>query len=199
MENYDKQLNSLRHLFIGRRYYKAYEAITFAQKYHTGFRKDGVTPEFTHQIIVTNYLVTLEDNLLYPEPTFCAALLHDVVEDYNVTVKQIEDLFGTQIADAVDNLSKVVDGVKKSPDMYFHKLSTDPIGSLGKGSDRIHNFQSMPGVFNKEKQLQYIAECEEYILPMLKTARKNFPQQIMSYYNIKHILKSQMELLRLIP
>lgn len=43
-----KRLVSLRYWLIGRRYFTALEAMEFAAAHHTGFRKDGKTPEF-HQ------------------------------------------------------------------------------------------------------------------------------------------------------
>jgi len=64
-----------------------------------------------------------------------------------------------------------------------------------KGADRIHNVQTMLGVFDLAKQQEYIHETEEYILPTLKEARRRFPHQEPAYENIKHMLQSQIELL----
>ena len=46
--------------------------------------------------------------------------------------------------------------------------------------------------------MRYIAECEAYILPMLAEARNNFPDQELAYENIKHALKGQIELIKLV-
>ena len=54
----------------------------------------------------------------------------------------------------------------------------------------------MPGVFTPEKQHEYIVECETWIIPMLKLARRKFPEQEPAYENLKRMLTSQIELLR---
>ncbi len=41
--------------------------------------------------------------------------------------------------------------------------------------------------------IEYIAEAEKYILPMLKKARQNFPEQASSYYMLKRLLIIQMK------
>jgi len=56
----------------------------------------------------------------------------------------------------------------------------------------------MQGVFTREKQSAYISETEEYILPMLKEARKNFPEQESAYQNIRQVLLTQIDLIRVI-
>lgn len=72
-------------------------------------------------------------------------------------------------------------------------MGYDPIASLAKGIDRMHNHQSMHGVFSAEKQKSCIEETETYILPMLHVARNQFPQQEAAYQNIKHVLQTQIE------
>ena len=54
----------------------------------------------------------------------------------------------------------------------------------------------MIGVFSQPRQDKYIKEVEDYFLPMLKTARRNFVRQESAYENIKHVLNSQIELLK---
>jgi hypothetical protein len=70
------------------------------------------------------------------------------------------------------------------------------VASIVKGADRVHNVNSMVGVFTKEKQARYAGEVEKYFLPMLKQARKNFPEQLDAYFNIMHMLRSQVNLLK---
>ena len=67
MTKYEKLFISLRYWLHGRNYMKAAEALHFAACYHQGLRKDGATPEFEHQLTITHYLRTLENNLMFPE------------------------------------------------------------------------------------------------------------------------------------
>lgn len=181
---------------LGKEYYKAVEALEFAAKLHTGIRKDQVTPEFHHQISIGHYLRTLP-NLRNQELVLTVGLLHDTLEDKDIPPEEISERFGKPVADAVWLLSKKYRGKKKEPREYYEAMTICPFASVVKGGDRIHNFQTMHSVFTCEKQLKYIAECEEHILPMLREARNNFPDQELAYENIKHALKGQIELLRL--
>jgi hypothetical protein len=56
----------------------------------------------------------------------------------------------------------------------------------------------MVNVFTNKGQLWYIEETEEYIIPMLKKARRKFIEQESVYENIKHVLLSQIELIKII-
>lgn len=194
-EYFQKRRIALIHYLAGKNYTKALKALAFAERYHTGVRKDGVTPEFQHMLEVALQVLTLRD-LQKEEVTIAAALLHDVREDYNVSYGELFNLFGDEVANAVEKLSKIVDGYKKPNDMYFKEISNCQVASIVKGCDRAHNFQSMPKVFSAVKQKEYIQEGEDFFLPMLKIAQKNFPEQFLAYQNIRHHLKSQIYLLK---
>lgn len=192
MTPYEKLKLSLRYYLLGKGWYVAVDALEYAETVHTGVRKDGVTPEFEHQIKIAHYLRTLD--LMYPEETIAAALLHDVQEDYAVSNAEMERRFGATITRACNLLDKR----GKQPALYFGGLATCPISSLAKGGDRIHNLQTMVGVFKPEKQLRYVAEVRDEFFPMIKEARRRFPQQERAYENIKHMLDSQIELIEVI-
>lgn len=194
MNQYEKLKVALRYYFLGKGYFMAADALEFAGEYHDGKRKDGVTPEFQHQIEIAHYVRTLEASLMQPEPTLIACILHDVSEDYEVSDNMIRMRYGATVADAVALLNK--NG--KTSEHYFEQLAMNSIASVVKGADRINNLQSMVGVFTPEKQLRYIAEVEKYFLPMLKIARRSFARQEPVYENIKHVLTSQLELLKVI-
>lgn len=186
---------SLRYWMLGREYHKAVLAMEFASKYHTGIRKDGVTPEFHHQISIAHYLRTLPD-LRNREDVLAAAFLHDTVEDYDVSLTDIEARFGADVRRAVKLLSKVLKDYKRSPEEYYSTMIECPIASIVKGGDRVHNHQTMHGAFSIDKQLKYIDETRNFILPMLKESRRKYPDQELAYENIKHALKGQIQLIQ---
>jgi (p)ppGpp synthase/HD superfamily hydrolase len=200
MNTFQKKLLTLRQQLIGARYHHALAALEFAHRYHTGLRKDGVTPEFQHQIEIALFALTLPD-LMYRQEVIATILLHDVREDYGVTSDEIRNLFfedpefAERVVRAVENMTKEFRGVKKDEAVLFEAMSQDPIASIAKGCDRIHNVSSMLGVFTVEKQKIYIQEVVDLFLPMLKRARRLFPHQVNAYENIKHILKSQIQLI----
>jgi hypothetical protein len=73
-----------------------------------------------------------------------------------------------------------------------------PVATVVKGSDRINNQSTMVGVFTPKKQMEYVRECEEHILPMLKSARRKFPDQEPAYENMKLVLTTQIAMVRAI-
>lgn len=203
-QNYETIKTAIRYWLLGRGYPVAHASMEFAMQYHTGFRKDGVTHEFQHQISQMNFARTLDKILLYPEETLATIAMHDVVEDCPVTLDDIERMLVLEARATDEQISRIlrgvelmtnqVDGVKKELTGYYVAMIEDPIASIAKGCDRMHNHQSMGGVFTIQKQATYIQETDDHILPMLKSARKKWVTQEAAYENIKHVLLTQMEL-----
>jgi len=203
MNKFEKLKISLRYYLLGasktdKEFLKCIEALEFASSFHRGLRKDGITPEFEHQLVISHYIRTLINNLEYPCETIITTLLHDVPEDYDVGFDEISNKFGSRSAKSIELLTKFHRGHKKSNDEYFHGISEDPIASICKGGDRIHNLQTMVGVFDNQKQEEYVKEAEEWILPCIKKARRFFPSQELAYENIKLLMESQLQLIKLI-
>jgi (p)ppGpp synthase/HD superfamily hydrolase len=190
-----KRSTYLRGFLLGRSYYRAAEAMDFAANLHTGMRKDGTTPAFAHQVYIVSYLSTLLPHLRHPEETLAVGFLHDVVEDCRVPVTEIESRFGPLIAEATDAMSKEIEGVKRSAESVAQMQAKNPIASIVKCADRINNQQTLPGVFTEAKILQYLDETRMHILPMLKQARRRYPDQELAYENAKTVLYSQIEML----
>ena len=197
-QDFDKMRSCLRHWLLGRNYHQALKAMELGLTLHTGLRKDG-TPEFLHQISQVQFARTLENELIYPEETFCVLFLHDGPEDHGLSLDLVRDQFGDRVWHSTELFTDVDMGGNEKPlAAYFDVMQFDPIASLGKGIDRMHNFQTMIGVFTPEKQLRYLQEGDDYIIPMLKKARKRFTQQEKAYHNVLHVLRIQMELIRTI-
>lgn len=204
MDKFSKLNISMRYWLLGmaqhdESFLKAIAAFDYAAGFHTGKRKDGVTPEFYHQLCIGHYLRTLHHGLDRPAETLTAAALHDVREDYFVPHEEIEALFGANVAKAVEALTKInPDNTKKDTQAYFDAIAACPIASVVKGADRIHNLQSMLGVFSAKKQAEYLEESQTYFLPMVKKARRQFYSQEPVYENIKLMLDSQIQLFKAI-
>ena len=127
------------------------KAIYWSKKYHNGqFRKSG-EPFYSHPLEVA-YMIS--DHLLHTN-TIVASILHDIVEDTEVTTGMILDEFGWRIAEIVDRLTRDrPDGTKLSVDevmknIYLHK---DKETLLVKLIDRLHNVQTIEHM-SKKKQL----------------------------------------------
>lgn len=116
-----------------------------ARSLEEGYRKDGRTPKFHHQLQVARLVATLLPHLIYPEETLAAAFLHDIREDHpkEVDAPALAAQFGPLVADAVWTLSKKSGGMVKDYEIYFAELAKDPIASICKCADRCHNLHTM--------------------------------------------------------
>jgi len=126
-------------------------AYAFAAKAHEGqFRKDGVTPYITHPVAVAERI--LEEK--WPDPLHRvpvlleAALLHDVVEDTPVTIKEVEEAFGKEVARVVGFLTndpqlKGNRRFRKFYTSYLLGFAPDDV-KIVKLVDRIHNLETFP-------------------------------------------------------
>lgn len=198
-ERYHKLFISLRYWLLGMSeqnpdWRMPLNALEYAKTIHTGLRKDGATPEFQHQLEIAHYLRTLYKGLLFPAQTMAAALLHDVPEDYDISYQEIAALCGEMVAKDVELLTKKHMGMKKTEEAYFTEMASSSRASVIKGADRINNHQTMHGAFTLEKQASYLRETQQFILPMLKNARRLHPEQEPIYENIKFVLNAQIEL-----
>lgn len=87
------------------------KAFEFANEAHKGVRRRSGEPYILHPIAVAKIVVE-EIGLGYK--SICAALLHDVVEDTDYTVEDIQRLFGDKIASIVDGLTKIKTALDQS-------------------------------------------------------------------------------------
>ncbi len=124
------------------------KAFNFAREAHKGIRRRSGEPYILHPIAVA-MIVSQEIGL--GSTSICSALLHDVVEDTDYTVEDIEAQFGKKIANIVDGLTKISGGIfgsKASAQAEnFRKLlltmSDDIRVVLIKMADRLHNMRTL--------------------------------------------------------
>ena len=175
-------------------YFDILKALNIAEKYHTGQRKDG-TPELIHQYSIVSYLRTIHKSLINPVDVFIVAILHDTYEDYPESEQELRDSFPDLFNHFV-RVSKIRDGQKIPYEQYFGEMEKCDVCSIVKLTDRIHNISTMIGVFSEEKQNKYLEEVDTYFFPMLKTAKRLFPEQENAYENLKSMLTVQKETIK---
>ncbi|WP_425361518.1 MULTISPECIES: HD domain-containing protein [unclassified Candidatus Tisiphia] len=106
-----------------------------------------------------------------------ASLLHDIVEDTDITITQIRFLFGTKIAELVNILTKLDDiitkKVKIEGEHALQKLlrSEDLDAWYIKLADRLHNMQTLNYIKSREKQKRIALDTLENFVPLAKLAR----------------------------
>jgi len=146
---------------------KAYE---YASKNHEGqFRKSG-EPYIIHPVNVAYTLATID----LDEETICAALLHDVVEDTEVTHQNIIKEFGEQIANLVEGVTKLTQfqqniTVKEQQVEDYRKMflamGKDIRVILIKLADRLHNMRTLK-FLTRDRQIAISKETMELYAPL---------------------------------
>lgn len=145
-------------------------AYRFAKKAHHGIRRRSGEPYILHPIAVAR-IASREMGL--GSTSICAALLHDVVEDTEYTVEDIEQQFGPKIAQLVAGLTKISGGIfgdKASAQAEnFRKLlltmSEDIRVVLIKMADRLHNMRTL-GSMAVSKQYKIAGETLYIYAPL---------------------------------
>lgn len=145
-------------------------AYQFAKEAHKGIRRRSGEPYILHPIAVAK-IASQEIGL--GSTSICAALLHDVVEDTDYTVEDIEQHFGKKIAQLVEGLTKISGGIfgdKASLQAEnFRKLlltmSEDIRVVLIKMADRLHNMRTL-GSMAPNKQYKIAGETLYIYAPL---------------------------------
>lgn len=145
-------------------------AYKFAKEAHKGIRRRSGEPYIMHPIAVAR-IVNREIGL--GSTSICAALLHDVVEDTDYTVEDIESQFGKKIAQIVEGLTKISGGIfgdKASAQAEnFRKLlltmNNDIRVILIKMADRLHNMRTL-GSMLPSKQYKIAGETLYIYAPL---------------------------------
>ena len=145
-------------------------AYHFAKQAHNGVRRLSGEPYILHPLAVARIVVK---DIGLGSTSICAALLHDVVEDTDYTIEDIEHQFGTKIAGIVDGLTKISGGVfgdqaKKQAEnvrKLLLTMSDDVRVMLIKLADRLHNMRTLSAQ-PVEKQQKIAIETQYIYAPM---------------------------------
>ncbi|HAF28521.1 MAG TPA: GTP pyrophosphokinase [Bacteroidales bacterium] len=145
------------------------KAFDLAKESHKGVKRRSGEPYILHPIAVAK-IVTAEMGLGVTSIT--CALLHDVVEDTEYTLEDIEHFFGEKIASIIDGLTKISDVFDKHSSLQaenFRKmlltLSDDVRVILIKLADRLHNMRTLDSM-PANKQLKIAGETIYLYAPL---------------------------------
>lgn len=145
-------------------------ALPYAMQMHEGQFRSGKcrVPYIHHPLLVARHAMALG---IGSDDMVATALLHDVCEDCGVLPEELP--VGDSVKEAVALLTKPRDGLDK--EAYYSSIATNEIAVMVKILDRCNNVSSMADGFGKEKMGKYIAETEEWILPLVQKAQESFP------------------------
>jgi GTP diphosphokinase / guanosine-3',5'-bis(diphosphate) 3'-diphosphatase len=144
-------------------------AFNFAYQLHEGqYRKSG-EPYIAHPIAVASLLRDLGGDSV----TIAAGFLHDVVEDTDVTSEDIEEMFGEQVRQLVEgvtklskfNFSSTTERQAENFRRMFLAMATDIRVIIVKLADRLHNMRTLDHL-KPEKQRRISQETREIFAPL---------------------------------
>ena len=154
-----------------------YEAFKFANQAHHGQVRASGEPYVFHVISVAEILLSL--NL--DTPSLAAALLHDVVEDTEVTLEDLQQRFGEEVASLVDSVTKMkafsdfkagaveslkTEGLKaENLRKLLLAMAKDVRVVMIKLADRLHNMRTLDSL-SPHKQKMIAAETAEIYAPL---------------------------------
>ena len=174
---------------------KFIRAYNFAAQAHDGqCLPDSDTPYLYHVSLVCMEVMALlsVEPQYNPDLALQFAALHDVVEDTSITIKEIQEKFGSEVAGGVDALTKH----KADPDAMENSLARimqQPAEIwIVKLADRITNLQPPPSGWGHEKIKGYLAESE-VIYQELQGASPYLAARLaakIDHYRAAHVEKS---------
>ena len=169
-EAFDRLLMSYSHSNHRQKFDIIKKAFHFAGKAHKGVKRLSGEPYIMHPLAVAQ-IVSEEIGL--GSTSICSALLHDVVEDTDYTVDDIEQLFGSKIAQIVGGLTKISGGIfaeaasaqAENMRKLLITMSDDIRVILIKIADRLHNMRTL-GSLPPAKQYKISGETMFLYAPL---------------------------------
>lgn len=135
-------------------------AYVFAATAHAGQTRLSGEPYLSHPLAVADTLAEMG----FDEPTVVAGLLHDTVEDTRVSIEELDERFGEEVADIVDGVTKIslipFDNKEEAQAENIRKMilamSHDMRVLMVKLADRLHNMRTLD--FQKAHKQRRIAQ-----------------------------------------
>ncbi|MBR1516542.1 MAG: bifunctional (p)ppGpp synthetase/guanosine-3',5'-bis(diphosphate) 3'-pyrophosphohydrolase [Bacteroidales bacterium] len=170
-----------------------FRAYALAKKAHSGTRRKSGEPYIFHPLAVA--LIAVQEVGLGPTAAICA-LLHDVVEDTEITLDELRELFGDRVAVIVDGVTKIEDVMlmqqseSKQAENYrkiLLSMCNDAYVIFLKLCDRLHNMRTL-GSMKDTKKLAISSETQYLYIPIahrlgLYNIKTELEELVMKYTN----------------
>ena len=148
---------------------RLWDAYEMGSEAHAAQKRKSGEPYFTHALIVAETLAELRLDV----DTMVSALLHDVVEDTSITLDEVRERFGEDVAHMVDGVTKISDLRSHNPDTRkaenYRKLvfsiAQDPRTVLIKMADRLHNMRTVQHL-SEDRQKGMAQETMDVYAPL---------------------------------
>ncbi|MDE9451398.1 bifunctional (p)ppGpp synthetase/guanosine-3',5'-bis(diphosphate) 3'-pyrophosphohydrolase [Aliiroseovarius sp. Z3] len=144
-------------------------AYEYGARMHDGQTRHSGEPYFTHPFAVAEILADMQ----LDDATIITALLHDTIEDTRSTYSEVSRIFGVEVAELVDGVTKLTNLQLSSSETkqaenfrkLFMAMSKDMRVILVKLADRLHNMRTIRAM-RPEKQVQKSRETMDIYAPL---------------------------------
>lgn len=145
------------------------KAYNLTKQAHEGQKRNSGEDYFVHPVAVANILIDLHMD----DETICAGLMHDVLEDTKVSYEEMEEMFGSEITQLVDGVTKLKKIKYKSKEenqienirKMVLAMANDIRVIIIKLSDRLHNMRTLE-YMTRNKQVEKANETLEIYVPL---------------------------------
>lgn len=169
---------------------KILKALLYAQKKHEGQKRLSGDPFFIHPLAVATILVDMQMDF----ETVIAALLHDVLEDTDTSEEEMQNLFGAQIVNLVDGVTKISTVKAKSKTIQEAETLRKMLIAMTKDirviiiklADKLHNMSTLE-FMAPEKRKTIAAECLEIYAPMADRLGISWLKAELEDLSLKHL------------
>ncbi len=139
------------------------KAVYYARKYHGNQMRESGEPYYSHPIEVA-YIIS---DCLFRTDIIVTSILHDTVEDTELTFNIIEKVFGPIVSSQVEDLTRIkrdrkITSAEMTESLWFQK-KYDVL--LIKQCDRLHNMRTL-GAKSPEKAMKIVQETIKWFLPL---------------------------------
>ena len=189
--NSEKMYTYLRDLATGAGMKQTLKAMSFARDKHSGQLRKSGEPYIVHPLMMACNAVSIG---IRDDTVIATILLHDVCEDCGVSLSELP--VDDRVRNAVDLMTfRVMDGETKeiAKNRYYNMLLQSREATLTKLLDRCHNVSSMAGTFSEEKLKSYIEETRVHVLPMLRKAKRMYPEDADILFVLKYHIVSVVD------
>ena len=176
---------------MGLRWTNTIKALAYARAKHSGQSRKNGESYIIHPLTVASHALALG---VRDDATIAACLLHDVMEDCGASPNDLP--VDQQVKEIVVRLTYVPQmGQSKNVNLshYYKNISENHTACQIKLLDRCNNVSTMAGVFSREKMMDYVKETKDYILPLLRETKENWPEDFALLYKLKYHIVSVVD------
>lgn len=189
--NAEKMYTFIRGFATGAKMTETLKALAFARQKHDGQLRRSGDPYIVHPLTMACNALSLG---IQDDEVIATILLHDVCEDCNVSIAELP--VSEKVKRGVDLMTfRVMDGETKdiAKDRYYNMILQSREATITKIIDRCHNVSSMAGTFSPEKLKSYIEETRHYVLPLLRKAKDQYPEDADKLFILKYHMTSVVD------